>query len=115
MLFAGHLHLFTILALCMGHFILVYSASPGDALFLIKKYHVKPVPKGQNNSEDALKNGYKTLILPVVIIIPFFIDAVFHESLVEARMGEAASDSASVLLTIIPSVGIALVVVLCRI
>lgn len=51
----------------------------------------------------------------MVIIIPFFIDAVFHESLVEARMGEAASDSASVLLTIIPSVGIALVVVLCRI
>lgn len=84
--------------------------------FLIKKYHVKPVPKEDRITlRDALKNGYKTLILPVVIIIPFFIDAVFHESLVEARMGEAASDSASVLLTIIPSVGIALVVVLCRI
>ena len=83
--------------------------------FLIKKYHVEPVPKEERITlREALKSGYKTLLLPAVIIVPFFADAVFHESFVEARMGTAASDSASILLTIIPSVGIALTAVLCR-
>lgn len=40
--------------------------------FLIKKYHVKPVPKEDRITlRDALKNGYKTLILPVVITFRF--------------------------------------------
>ena len=52
--FAGHLHFFTILALCMGHFILVYSASPGDALFPDKKISCEACSKrGQNNSEGC--------------------------------------------------------------
>ena len=44
----------TILALCMGHFILVYSASPGDALFPDKKISCEACSKrGQNNSEGC--------------------------------------------------------------
>ena len=82
--------------------------------FLIRKYDVEPIPKEKRMPlSQALKQGWKTLLLPVVIFVPFFVDAVWHDGFVVSRMGEAgAAASANILLTVIPSVAIAFVAVL---
>lgn len=82
--------------------------------FLIRKYDVKPIPKEDCMSlSEAMKNGWKALLLPVVIFVPFLVDAFYNEELIASRMGEAAAAaSANILLTTIPSIAIAFVAVL---
>lgn len=82
--------------------------------FLVRKYDVKPIPKEERMSiSEAFRAGWKALLLPVVIFVPFLVDALFNESFVRARLGEAgAAASANILLTTIPSIAVAFVVVL---
>lgn len=84
--------------------------------FLIRKYKVSSIPKEKRLPlSKALRDGWKTLLLPVVIFVPFFVDAIFHDSFVVSRLGEAGADAfASVLLTVIPSIAILFVVLLAR-
>lgn len=81
---------------------------------LIRKYDVEPIPREERmNLGDALKKGWKVLLLPVIIFAPFFVDALYNDSFVLARMGEVgAAASANVLLTIIPGIAIAFVALL---
>lgn len=82
--------------------------------FLVRKYDVKPIPKEDRLPiAEALKQGWKALLLPVVIFVPFLVDAFCNDSFVRARLGEAgAAASANILLTTIPSIAAAFVVVL---
>lgn len=82
--------------------------------FLVRKYDVKPIPKEERLPiSEALKQGWKALLLPVVIFVPFLVDAFCNDSFVRARLGEAgAAASANILLTTIPSIAVAFVVVL---
>lgn len=82
--------------------------------FLVRKYDVKPIPKEERLPiAEALKQGWKALLLPVVIFVPFLVDAFCNDSFVRARLGEAgAAASANILLTTIPSIAVAFVVVL---
>lgn len=81
---------------------------------LIRKYDVKPIPKEERMSlSEAMRKGWKTLLLPIVVFVPFFLDAFYNDSFVVSRMGEAgAAASANILLTTIPSIAIAFVAVL---
>lgn len=81
---------------------------------LIRRYRVQPIPKEERMTlSEALKKGWKTLLLPVVIFVPFFLDAFYNDSFVVSRMGEAgAAASANILLTTIPSIAIAFMAVL---
>lgn len=82
--------------------------------FLIRRYDVKPIPpEDRITFSEAMKTGWKTLLLPVVIFVPFLLDAFFNDTFVVSRLGEAAAGaSANILLTTIPSISIAFVVVL---
>jgi len=81
---------------------------------LIRKYDVKPIPKEERMPlSEAIKKGWKSLLLPVVIFVPFFLDAFYNDSFVVSRMGEeGAAASANILLTTIPSIAIAFVAIL---
>lgn len=83
-------------------------------LFLIRKYDVKPIPKEDRLTLCvALKRGWKTLLLPIIIFIPFILDALGKDTFVVSRLGEAGAASfASILLTVVPSIAIAFVVLL---
>lgn len=82
--------------------------------FLIRKYDVQPIPKEERMPLSvALKNGWKTLLLPVIIFVPFVVDALGKDTFVTARLGEAGAASfASILLTVVPSIAIAFVLAL---
>lgn len=82
--------------------------------FLIRKYEVKPIPKEERLSlKTALKEGWKTLLLPIVVFFPFLADAFWNKSFITARLGEdAAAAFSSILLTTIPSISIAIVALL---
>ncbi len=82
--------------------------------FLIRKYDVTPIAKEDRLSlAEAMKTGWKALLLPVVIFVPFLVDAFYNDSWVVSRLGEAgAAASANILLTTIPSIAIAFVAVL---
>lgn len=82
--------------------------------FLIRKYDVQPIPpEDRLPLRVALKRGWRTLLLPVVIFVPFIIDAVAQDTFVAARLGtEAAASFASILLTVVPSISIAFVALL---
>ncbi len=81
---------------------------------LIKRQHVAPIPKEQRPTfKQAMKEGWRSLLLPVIIFIPFMFDALFNDTLVAARLGEeAAGVFSNILLTVIPSVASLVVVLL---
>lgn len=66
-----------------------------------KYYKVKPMAKEEIPSLKAtLKNGWQGLLLPVVILAPFILDAVFKDTFFTQRLGAAGAKamSSSVLL-----------------
>lgn len=77
--------------------------------FLIRKYKVQPIPKEERLPLGlALKQGWRALLLPVIVFIPFIIDALMKDTFVTSRLGEAGATSfASILLTVVPSISIA--------
>lgn len=82
--------------------------------FLIRKYDVKPIPKEERLTlGQALRQGWKALLLPVIVFVPFIIDALWQDTFVLSRLGEAgASSFASILLTVVPSISIAYIALL---
>lgn len=83
---------------------------------LIKRNHVTPIPKENRISlKSALKKGWKTLLLPVIMIAPFLFANVCGDGFIPARLGQSGGDSFStfVLLTV-PCVACAVVILLWR-
>lgn len=61
-----------------------------------KYYKVKPMSKDElPKLKDTLKTGWKGLLLPVIIILPFILDAVFKETFFTERLGAAGAKSLS--------------------
>lgn len=74
---------------------------------LIKKEHISPIPKEDRLPlAAALKKGWKSLLLPVIVFVPFLLDVIFADS-IAVRIGEdAAASFTSILLVLIPSIAI---------
>jgi len=83
---------------------------------LIKKYHVRPIPKEDRlPMRVALKNGWKVLLLPIIVFLPFLMDALYSDTLIAARIGaEGASSFTSTLLVLVPCLAIAYVMLVHR-
>lgn len=80
--------------------------------FIIRKEKVKPIPKEERLSiREAIKNGWKSIIVPLVIFIPFLIDALFKDDFITARLGTAASGFTAILLTVIPSIALLVAII----
>lgn len=72
--------------------------------FLIRKENVQPIPKEDRLQLGvALRQGWRSLIVPLVIFVPFLMDALFKDSFITARLGSAAAGFTNILLTVIPS------------
>ena len=68
-----------------------------------KHYKVKPMAKEDlPNMKETIKKGWQALLLPVIIILPFVLDAVFKDTFFTARLGAdgAKALSSSILLFI---------------
>ncbi len=53
-----------------------------------KYYKVKPMKKEElPNLKETLKNGWQALLLPLIILVPFILDAVFADNFFVARLG----------------------------
>lgn len=66
-----------------------------------KYYKVKPIPKNElPNLKETLKKGWKGLLLPVIILLPFVLDYFFKDTFFTARLGAVGAKqlSSSVLL-----------------
>ena len=66
-----------------------------------KYYKVKPMTKEElPDMKETLKNGWQGMLLPVIILLPFILDAVFADNFFVARLGKdgAKALSKSVLL-----------------
>jgi len=57
-----------------------------------KYYKVEAINKAElPNLKETLKNGWQALLLPVVILLPFILDAVFADNFFVARLGSAGA------------------------
>lgn len=68
-----------------------------------KYYKVKPMSKDElPDLKETLRSGWQGLLLPVIIILPFILDAVFKENFFTARLGAEGAKylSSSILLFI---------------
>ncbi|MBO5913379.1 MAG: TRAP transporter large permease subunit [Clostridia bacterium] len=68
-----------------------------------KYYKVKPIPKDElPRLRDTLKKGWKGLLLPVIILLPFVLDYFFKDGFFTDRLGAAGAKymSSSILLFI---------------
>lgn len=76
-------------------------------------YKVKPMPKEEIPSlRQTLRTGWRGLLLPVILTVPFVLDYLFKNSFFTERLGEAGAKSfSSALLIFIPGL-VALVCIL---
>ena len=83
---------------------------------LIKKNHVQPVPKEERLPiKVALKKGWQSLLLPVVVFLPLFLESMYHDGFVTAQLGSAgAANMTGVVMCGIPSLCIIFIIALCR-
>ena len=74
--------------------------------FLIRKHKVAPIPKEDRPPLHlALKRGWRSLFLPIIIFVPFLLDALCKETLITNRLGAVAAASfTNILLIIVPSI-----------
>ena len=53
-----------------------------------KYYKVKPISKEElPNMKETLKTGWQAMLLPLIILLPFILDAVFTDNFFTARLG----------------------------
>lgn len=81
---------------------------------LIKRNNVTPIPKEDRVSlKSAMQKGWKTLLLPLIMIVPFLFANICGETFIPARLGQAGGESFStfVLLTV-PCVACAVAILL---
>lgn len=78
---------------------------------LIKREHIAPIPKeNRPRFKQALKKGWKALFLPILVFLPFCLDALYNETFVAARIGsENAASFTNTLLVLVPSVAVSYV------
>ena len=71
-----------------------------------KCYKVKPMSKEElPDLKTVLKTGWQGLLLPVIILLPFFLDYLFKDTLFTARLGaDGAKFFSSSLLIFIPGI-----------
>ncbi len=61
-----------------------------------KYYKVKPMEKSElPNLKEVFKTGWKGLLLPVIILLPFVLDYFFKDNFFTQRLGEAGAKSFS--------------------
>ncbi len=68
-----------------------------------KYYKVKPIPKEEMPSiKETLKEGWQSLFLPIIILLPFVLDYMFKDTFFTYRLGETGAKyfSSSLLLFI---------------
>lgn len=66
-----------------------------------KYYKVKPIPKEElPDLRETLKKGWKGLLMPVIILLPFVLDYLFKDTFFTARLGATGAKyfSSSILL-----------------
>lgn len=69
----------------------------------VKYYKVQPMAKEDIPSlKETLKAGWKNLLLPVIILLPFVLDYFFKSTFFKARLGGGASNLSSSLLLFTP-------------
>lgn len=75
-------------------------------VFVFNRYYkVKPMDKSEIPSlRKTLKEGWKNLLLPVIILAPFVIDFLFKETFLTERLGAGASNFSSSLLLFTPGI-----------
>ena len=70
-----------------------------------KYYHVKPMAKEDiPDLKETLKKGWKNLLLPVIILLPFVLDYFFKSTFFTAKLGDGAGNMSSSLLLFTPGV-----------
>ena len=68
-------------------------------------YKVKPMDRTEIPSlRKALKEGWKNLLLPLIILLPFVLDTIFKSNFYTSRLGEGASNFSSCLLLFTPGI-----------
>ena len=71
-------------------------------------YNVKPMAEEDiPNLQETLKAGWKNLLLPVIILLPFVLDYYFKTSFFTVRMGNGAKNFSSSLLIFTPGLAAA--------
>lgn len=71
--------------------------------FFVKYYKVKPMDKADiPNLRETVKRGWKNLLLPVIILLPFVLDYLFKSNFYTDRLGAGASNMSSSLLLFTP-------------
>ncbi|MDO4750356.1 MAG: TRAP transporter large permease subunit, partial [Eubacteriales bacterium] len=75
-------------------------------LFCFCKYYKVTAmqPEDIPNLKESIKNGWKGLLLPVIIFVPFMLDSVAKETFIAARLGAGNSNFSSSLLLVVPGV-----------
>ena len=73
---------------------------------MIKRHKIKPIPKEDRLPLNvALREGWKALLMPVIVFLPFLFDSMFSSTLIASRLGEAgASTFSGALLVMVPSI-----------
>lgn len=63
---------------------------------LIRVNNIKPIPESEiPDLKTSLKKGWKALLTPVIIFLPLFLDNMYNETIVAARIGEAGAKAFS--------------------
>jgi len=73
-----------------------------------RRYDIKAMPREDlPRLGDALRSGWKAILLPVVILLPFALDAMLKDSFFTARIGKGAGSISSCVLLFTPGVAAA--------
>jgi C4-dicarboxylate transporter DctM subunit len=71
--------------------------------FFCRYYKVKPMAKEDiPKLGETVKKGWKALLIPLVIFIPFYLDSKFKTTFFTARLGDGASSMSSCILLFTP-------------
>lgn len=78
-------------------------------IFIFNRYYkVKPMAKEEiPDLKETLKLGWKNLLLPVIILLPFVLDSMFKTTFFASRLGAGASNLSSCLLLFTPGLAAA--------
>lgn len=73
--------------------------------FTVRRLNVQPVPKEDRLSvREALRCGWRSLLLPVALFLPFLLGMMFENSFVTERLGAAAAGRfSSLTLCVVPA------------
>lgn len=81
-----------------------------------KYYKVKPLAKEDAPSlKETLKTGWRGLLLPVILIIPFVLDYIYKDTFFTSRLGAAGAKSfSSALLIFLPGFVAFIAIMMCK-